>query len=860
MTRDVAGTAGTRGGDAARSPAPPSVTPSAAPPRAAPPSRSRQRHGGRVTGIVAPFYEDWRDARPIAPVPQGRRPRHRRHPDDARRSSRSTPSARDHLDAYAIADHLVPLLIGDRAWIPELEAEALLAAADLPRREVAGRPAALRPRRPARGRRRQHRQLRRGDVHGAGRHRQRRRPGRRVRGGHRHRRCPPVELRPRGGRRLRRRRRRGAASRRVDRRPWSTPALRSGPRRHAAARSRPSPTRRRGHDDVGVRPRRAARGRRPVRHGRARLPGTGARTPADPSRTKAIEELPVALGMAAGHRRRLPPSRCSARSTTAATPTRSRRWPARSPVRSVASAAVPPSVADDRRRRRAGSTSSTPAAHDGRGRAGDVWADDARAAAAARRGAHRRLLAGRLMRASAGSQPEDLLAHELVAAERRRRRRRRPRERWIAAGGAPSAPRRRGVAATPAAPELRALAARLLDDVDERAVPTGAAPRASPDDLARASDRARARPVSALSSRARRSTGSTAPGSVGPPDACSASRWRRSRRQGIRAIARVDRATGRSTGYFTAVGLTRRSPRRWPWNRRSAHEQPGREHRRDARGRRPQLPADRPRPARAARRGVHHRRRGAGVARAASRRAGVHRRAGGLPQPARRRRARRWPRPRRNPFRDWIGAQIRADVYGWVAPGRPGARRPAGLARRAAHPHRATALYGAMFAAAPASAAVVAGSVSTRCSPPACRSCRRQPLAAAVRFGVDLGRGSLDLESGARRAVRRVRAAALGARAATTPPGRVRAGARRRRLRTGRSRTAVTGGWDTDSNGATVGSICGALAGAAGLPAAWTAPLRNRLTTSVPGFDGIGFDELAGAPGRSPSLRSPATP
>ena len=57
--------------------------------------------------------------------------------------------------------------------------------------------------------------------------------------------------------------------------------------------------------------------------------------------------------------------------------------------------------------------------------------------------------------------------------------------------------------------------------------------------------------------------------------------------------------------------------------------------------------------------------------------------------------------------------------------------------------------------------------------------------------------------------------------------------------------TAVSGGWDTDSNGATVGSICGALAGAAGLPAAWTAPLRNRLATSVPGFDGIGFDELA---------------
>jgi ADP-ribosylglycohydrolase len=55
----------------------------------------------------------------------------------------------------------------------------------------------------------------------------------------------------------------------------------------------------------------------------------------------------------------------------------------------------------------------------------------------------------------------------------------------------------------------------------------------------------------------------------------------------------------------------------------------------------------------------------------------------------------------------------------------------------------------------------------------------------------------------------------------------------------------VSGGWDTDSTGATAGSICGALTGAAGLPPAWTDPLANRLSSSIPGFDGIGFDELA---------------
>ena len=57
---------------------------------------------------------------------------------------------------------------------------------------------------------------------------------------------------------------------------------------------------------------------------------------------------------------------------------------------------------------------------------------------------------------------------------------------------------------------------------------------------------------------------------------------------------------------------------------------------------------------------------------------------------------------------------------------------------------------------------------------------------------------------------------------------------------------AVSGGWDTDSNGATAGSLAGLLAGRAdALPERWTAPLKNRLATSVAGFDGIGFDTLA---------------
>ena len=65
----------------------------------------------------------------------------------------------------------------------------------------------------------------------------------------------------------------------------------------------------------------------------------------------------------------------------------------------------------------------------------------------------------------------------------------------------------------------------------------------------------------------------------------------------------------------------------------------------------------------------------------------------------------------------------------------------------------------------------------------------------------------------------------------------------------------VQGGWDTDTNGAAVGSIVGAAVGAAGIEERWSAPLGGRFTSSLPGFDGITLDELvertiavAGAP------------
>ncbi|WP_099055178.1 ADP-ribosylglycohydrolase family protein [Streptomyces vietnamensis] len=200
---------------------------------------------------------------------------------------------------------------------------------------------------------------------------------------------------------------------------------------------------------------------------------------------------------------------------------------------------------------------------------------------------------------------------------------------------------------------------------------------------------------------------------------------------------------------------------------------------------------------------------------------------------------------RRNPFREWIGAQIRADVHGWTHPGDPVAAA-AQAYRDAVLTHTANGVYGAMFVAAVlAAAATGAADVHQSLAaglgvvPP------RSRLAEAVRRGIayattepdfDTVVDRLHAELGGYHWVHAVPNAALLAAALTHADGDF-------------SRSvcaAVSGGWDTDSNGATAGSVAGLLAGHPDrLPERWTSPLKNRLATSVPSFDGIGFDTLA---------------
>ncbi|MBY8847075.1 ADP-ribosylglycohydrolase family protein [Streptomyces sp. SP2-10] len=200
----------------------------------------------------------------------------------------------------------------------------------------------------------------------------------------------------------------------------------------------------------------------------------------------------------------------------------------------------------------------------------------------------------------------------------------------------------------------------------------------------------------------------------------------------------------------------------------------------------------------------------------------------------------------RNPFREWIGALIRADMHGWSNPGDPAAAAEQAY-RDAVLTHTANGVYAAMFTAATIATAATGSHDVHACL----RTGRavvpaRSRLAAALDHAVELAAARSDFDqvvdelhavyAPAHHWVHALPNTALTAAALTHADGDF----------TGSICRAVSGGWDTDSNGATAGSIAGLLAGSpAALPDRWRAPLKNRLATTVADFDGTGFDTLA---------------
>ncbi|MBP5879454.1 ADP-ribosylglycohydrolase family protein [Streptomyces scabiei] len=196
-----------------------------------------------------------------------------------------------------------------------------------------------------------------------------------------------------------------------------------------------------------------------------------------------------------------------------------------------------------------------------------------------------------------------------------------------------------------------------------------------------------------------------------------------------------------------------------------------------------------------------------------------------------------------NPYQEWIGALIRADVHGWTRPGRP--RDAASLARRdAVLSHTGNGVYGAMWAAALIAAAFAAPDVLAAVDEALAVIPAGSRLARTVRRVVALHDAGLGWEDTL--ATTGEETAGLGwihvvPNAAVLTAGLLYGGGDFTRT----IALTVRGGLDTDSNGATAGSVAGVLCGAAAIPDRWKDPLEDTVRSAVFGFDGVRISELA---------------
>jgi ADP-ribosylglycohydrolase len=420
-------------------------------------------------------------------------------------------------------------------------------------------------------------------------------------------------------------------------------------------------------------------------------------------------------------------------------------------------------------------------------------------------------------------QPEDLVGHELRAAREEGKHVDRIERRWADAGGRPAPTRGASQEAVP--PELRALALELLDELEALPRPLAAD---EPEELdAILASAGTPPPIDVDPGRIAGAWLGRAAGCVlGKP-------VENIPREGIRAIAE---GTGNwpVRGWFTAEGLDPEVSERWPWNRQSRPTSlaenidgipedddlnftmlgvlllercgPGFESLDVAKSWLDYLPAGRIFTAeRVALRNLLE--------------------AYLPPETA----------TRRNPFREWVGARLRVDAYGWAAKGDPVA-----AATMAWHDarvsHTANGVYAAMFMAAAHTASLGVSSPS-ECAqvglsvvPPASR------LAEAIRTARELDGeweeivDELYVRYGGLHGVHAINNTAL-----------VAAALYRFDDFSAAICAVVQGGWDTDTNGAAVGSIFGALRP---VEARWSEPLHGRFATSIPGLDGITLDEL----------------
>lgn len=199
----------------------------------------------------------------------------------------------------------------------------------------------------------------------------------------------------------------------------------------------------------------------------------------------------------------------------------------------------------------------------------------------------------------------------------------------------------------------------------------------------------------------------------------------------------------------------------------------------------------------------------------------------------------------KNPYREWIGAQIRADYFGYINPGDPAAAADMAW-RDACISHVKNGIYGEMYVAAMIAAAAVESNLENIVLaglaqiPEHCRLAEavhevlRQFRAQTAQQEIFRYIHSRFDEHNTHDWCHTISNAMIVTAALLWGAGNY----------TKSICMAVETGFDTDCNGATVGSILGMRGGEGCIGAQWTAPLHGKLETTLFGVGTVEIEEL----------------
>ena len=197
----------------------------------------------------------------------------------------------------------------------------------------------------------------------------------------------------------------------------------------------------------------------------------------------------------------------------------------------------------------------------------------------------------------------------------------------------------------------------------------------------------------------------------------------------------------------------------------------------------------------------------------------------------------------RNPFREWVGAQIRADVFGYLTPANPSLA--AELAYKdASLSHSKNGIYGEMFVAAAISAALVSDNLKKVIDSGLSQVPENSRLAEVVK---NVRSWSRELNSWQEVWQKVIKEYGHYHEVHTLPNlAFVLIALIWGELDFRKTVSiAVMCGHDTDCNGATAGSILGALKGTKAIPEQLASPLNDRIKTAVFGYSDIKISALA---------------